>query len=226
MWLLLLANFAFAQSLNCLQLENINIGCVSSIDHSCKRNLAIDDPKAACTYVGEPSVSYRVEGPISFVCKSYKNTQICDGGSGNNDQTGTNCRTVSECLEYFPPTCKLQCVPCFNRVETHQIGTTRGCIVCTRKPCPDEKIRTTCPTSYDGMPLGPNAKCSSNQVCPETKLNEKTGTTHAVTVIKGVCEPPELPIIQPPMPPPELCVWKVDKRSSTGCEPIEPDNQN
>ncbi|HPI41414.1 MAG TPA: hypothetical protein PLJ21_11460, partial [Pseudobdellovibrionaceae bacterium] len=214
---------------SCLELEGINLGCVSSIDHTCTRNIAVNSPNTACHYVGDPNVSYRVEGPIAFNCKSSKNTTVCKKNEGNGDQAGETCVTHSECYEYFPPTCRETCIPCFDTIVTEKIGVSKGCLICTRKPCADEKERlliSTCPIQNSlGMPLGPNNKCSSNSLCPKSATPPNGGPEMPVTIIKGSCEPPKLPI-NVNQPPPKLCIWKVDKRSATGCEPIEPENLN
>lgn len=213
----------------CIELEGINIGCVSSVDHGCFMNKAVNKNNDPCHYVGSPNTMYRVAGPIAWSCKSSKNTTVCSEDKGNGDKSGTTCVTSSECVEYFQPSCSEQCVPCFDNVVTENTGTSKGCIICNRKPCADELPRltkTTCPhRNSTGMPLGSGDKCSSDTRCPKTAIPPNGGAPMDVIIRKGQCSPPKLP--DPPIrPEPLLCTWKVDKRSATGCEPIEPDNRN
>lgn len=218
--------FVFAQAsgnFNCLQLEGIHIGCVSSVDHGCFRNRAVDNPKAQCNYVGGPSTSLRVEGPIAFHCKSSTSTKVCTKNTGT-DSKGETCVTTSECVEYQPPSCQETCVPCYDQVVAANIGLERGCIVCTRKYCGDEPpAELACPPSYNGMPNGIGQKCSSPQHCPTTAI-DPLGHSHPVTITTGSCNPPQLP--PPATGAPKYCPWKVDKRTHDGCEPIDPDNVN
>lgn len=211
----------------CIELEGINIGCVSSVDHSCKKNVAVDNKNAPCNFVGSPNVMYRVEAPISWRCKSSRNVEVCTDKPGNNDQSGRDCRTHSECIEYFPPTCQETCVPCFDVVVTENSGEQKGCIVCTRKKCPDEPdAQTVCPAfSSQGLPRGPGNKCSSSQSCPTTAIPPTGGPAMDVIVNRGNCQPPKLPEPQG-LPSPQACPWKIDNRSVDGCEPIEESNRN
>lgn len=228
--LLLLSNIALAQNY-CLLLEGLNIGCVPSVDHTCKRNKMVDNKNALCNYVGDPGTSYRVEGPIKWSCETAvtttTETEVCDADGCKKVRV-----TTSTCTKYYPPLCNEECVPCFNQVVSAAIGHEKGCIVCTRAYCPDEPgAQTSCPSSNNGLPLGSGEKCTTPQRCP-TSAVDPLGNTHPVTVTTGNCSPPQLP--QPP-PPTVLkdCPWKVDKRSggtttnpAGGCEPIDPDNQN
>jgi len=187
----------------------------------------VNNPKGNCRYVGEPSTMYRVEAPISFKCKSYKNTETCVQNPSGPDAGGTTCTTTSECVEYLPPSCDETCIPCFNQVVENNVGISKGCIVCTRPECPDEieaRLATQCPIYFEGMPLGMGDKCSTSQRCPKQAVNPKTGALTDVTIRTTSCQPPELP--KPKEFTVRDCPWKVDKRSQTGCEPIDPDNRN
>ncbi len=216
----------------CIELEGINLGCVSSIDHSCYLNKAVDKTGEPCRYVAEPKTMYRVEGPIAWNCKSSRNTTICEETGGNGEQSGTNCRTVSECLEYYPPSCTETCTSCFGRIVTENIGISRGCLICTREPCADEKprlVKSTCPYyNSQGMPyVGSPMTCSGESRCPSTAIPPNGGAPMEVRVNTRTCPAPELPKLPTTPPPmPQLCIWKVDKRSATGCEPIEESNRN
>lgn len=226
--LLVIAMNTFADS-GCLEIEGINIGCVSSVDHSCFINKAVDMKNSTCYYVGSPSTMMRTEGPIAWSCKSSKNTTVCSENKGNGDQSGTSCHTVSECLEYSPPICNETCVSCFDQIVAENVGVTKGCIICTRKPCADEVDRlskSSCPLyNSAGMPLGNGIKCSAGSRCPKSATPPNGGAPMAVTVNTGSCGPAELPKPQA-TPTPLLCPWKVDTRSDAGCEPIAPENKN
>lgn len=218
-------NTASAQN-NCLLLEGLNLGCVSSVDHSCFRNKMVDNPKASCQYVGDPATSWRVEGPIAFHCKSSTNTTVCPPKQCNPDGCVTPpCVTTSECTEYQPPLCQETCVGCFNQVVTVKAGIEKGCIVCTRPYCADEPPASVlCPATYNGLVHSPADKCAADSRCPTT-ATDPLGKVHPVTISRNTCPTPTMPnpVVNPP---PKDCPWKVDKRTATGCEAIEPDNQN
>lgn len=223
---------AFAQS-GCIELEGLNLGCVSSVDHGCFRNVSVNKPDAACTYVADPGAMYRVEGPVAWACKSHRNTETCTE-QVTPDGVKRICTTSSQCVEYYPPSCSEACRPCFNRVETAGIGLERGCFICTRKPCADEPLaQKACPPTYNDMVLGSSQKCSGDERCPTTAI-DPLGNSHSVTVRRPTeCKPPDMPPKPPVSPAPLWCPWKVDKRSRAsegkpagGCEPIDPDNRN
>lgn len=223
--LLLILNISYAQS-GCIQLEGLNLGCVSSVDHSCYMNKKIDRPNDPCHYVGSPANAWRVEGPIAFHCKSSRQTTTCPPKVCNADGcVQPPCTTTSECIEYFPPSCQETCTVCFNEEVTINAGISKGCIVCTRKPCADEPlVETLCPTTYNGLVLHGSQKCSSDSHCPTT-ATDPLGVVHTVNINKGACPEAKMPEIPPP-PNPKDCPWKVDKRTATGCEAIDPDNRN
>ncbi|MCC2677818.1 MAG: hypothetical protein K0R29_394 [Pseudobdellovibrio sp.] len=225
--LLFFAEFTFAQS-SCIKLENLSLGCVSSIDHSCFRNKKLDESMQPCRYVAEPNTMWRVEAPISFHCKSSESTTSCTPEVCNGDKcTPPICVTKSECVEYFPPTCDEQCVTCFDQVVLVNVGVTKGCIICTRNECPDEvpaRAKTFCPSKYNNMINSPAQKCSTESRCPTTAV-DNLGRNHEVIIRRGTCPPPQMP----PEPTPEQpidCPWKVDERTENGCERIRCDNQN
>lgn len=218
-------NIAQAQN-NCLLLEGLNLGCVSSVDHSCYLNKKVDDPKATCQYVGSPNTAWRVEGPIAFACKSSRNTRICPPQVCNLDGcVQPPCVTTSECIEYQPPSCQETCVACFDEVVSINAGIKKGCIICTRKACADEPPAVVvCPSTYNGLVNATAEKCSADSRCP-ANATDPLGVTHPVTINRNTCPPKTMP--QPPAQPvPKDCPWKVDKRSETGCEPIDADNMN
>lgn len=239
--------FAFAQNAGqgnvetCLPLEGLNLGCVASVDHSCKKNKALYNPAKECYYVGEPSTSIRVEGPIAFHCAATESTETCTETIGENGSIHRECRTTSRCVRYQAPFCEETCVPCYNKVVSANIGMAAGCIICTRRPCDDEKdflVKGTCPNWYNGMPKGPPQRCSGAQRCPTTAI-DPNGVTHQVTIQSSPCPPPSLP--NPPLEDPERpprCPWKRDERtggsppgpngeggSAGNCEPISEDNR-
>ncbi len=224
-FLILILNFSYAQN-TCLLLEGLNLGCVSSVDHSCFINKKVDNPKAPCSFVGSPATSWRVEGPIAFHCKSSRETKICPPLVCNLDGcVQPPCVITSECSEYQPPSCQETCVSCFNEVVTINGGLQKGCIVCTRKYCADEPMAlTVCPQTYNGLVNYPGEKCSADNHCPAT-ATDPLGKTHPVAITKNTCPTPNMPE-PPPVLVPKDCPWKADKRSATGCEPIDPDNQN
>lgn len=219
---------AMAQS-NCIKLEGLNLGCVSSIDHSCFLNKKVDEKNSPCRYVSEPSTQWRVEAPISFKCKSATSTTVCPPRVCNPDGcVQPPCTTTSECTEYQPPSCDETCVKCFSNVVNANVGISKGCIICTREMCPDErdKIATAkCPTKYNNMILHNGDKCSSDSRCPTTAV-DPLGQTHTVIINRNTCPPPIMPEEPPEPPNPKDCPWKVDQRSSTGCERIQCSNQN
>lgn len=202
------------------------MGCVSSVDHSCFKNKMVNNPKATCQYVGSPGTSWRVEGPIAFHCKSSRDTTVCPPKQCNPDGcVQPPCVTSSECIEYQPPSCQETCVACFNDVVSVNAGLEKGCIVCTRPYCADEPPASTiCPPTYNGLVNYIAEKCSTDQHCPAT-ATDPLGVTQPVTITRNTCPEPKMPEPQTP-PAPKDCPWKVDKRSQTGCEPIDPDNQN
>jgi hypothetical protein len=224
----LILSAAWAQN-NCVMLEGLNLGCVSSIDHSCFMNKKVDKPSEPCRYVGSPATQWRVEGPISFNCKSSRNIRECPPQVCNSDGcTQPPCTERSECLEYFRPICDETCVKCFNDVINVNVGVSRGCIICTRRPCPDEEpamARVKCPPRYNNLVNNAGQKCSSDSRCPET-ATDPLGVVHPVEIRRGTCPPPEMPEAPREEEDPKHCPWKVDQRTATGCERIKCDNQN
>lgn len=228
---LVVATFLFSYSAfgqnSCMVLEGINLGCVSSVDHSCRMNKKVDEPRSRCSYVGSPGVQWRVEGPISFVCESWTQTIIHHPRVCNGEVCVTPPPTItSTCVRYQPPICEETCIKCFNEVVEVPAGRSRGCIVCTRPKCQDEPdVSSACPPTYNGLVNHLAQKCSADIRCP-TSAVDPNGVTHPVTVRRGTCPPAVMPPIPPDPPEPQHCPWKVDERSRTGCEPISPDNRN
>lgn len=217
---------AYAQN-SCVMLEGLNLGCVSSVDHSCVLNKKVDETKSPCRYVGSPDVQWRVEAPIAFHCKSSRQTVTCYPQVCNADGcVSPPCTTASECTEYQPPSCAETCIKCFQEVVNVNVGLAKGCIVCTRKSCADEPpVVPICPATYNGLVHYSGEKCSSDSKCPTTAV-DPLGKTHPVTIYKGSCPSGEMPQPPPPIPPPMDCPWKVDQRTATGCERIKCDNRN
>lgn len=205
--------------LNCIQIEGLNLGCVSSVDHSCKMNKASDSKTAECAYGGGWKSRWRVEGPIQFNCKSYKTTtteeMIPAKGCGVPGDTCFAAHiervTHSECQDYQPPVCAESCVGCYEDVQTFPIGISRGCVICTRQSCGDEPAGSRyCPERPPLAALGLAKKCSSNERCPTTAI-DPLGKSHTV-IIKSACNPGS--------PPPATagvlgkhCPWKTDQRT-------------
>lgn len=234
---------AFAQnSSRCIRLENLEIGCVPSVDHSCYMNKAVDKV-SSCKYVGSPGTSIRAEGPIAWNCASSTNTRTCTQVC-NDDSCEERCVTRSVCTVYQSPVCQETCVQCFNQVVVANVGINRGCIVCTRALCADEyprQARTVCPPVYNGMPKANGETCAASTRCPTTAI-DPNGVSHTVTVNgPGNCQPQPLPEPPPELPEPLLCPWKVDERTGGrpprangptdpgdpgNCEPIRPANSN
>lgn len=250
--LLNVANVAFAEvgGLNCIQIEGLNLGCVSSVDHSCKMNRAADS-KVDCAYGGGWASRYRVEGPIQFNCKSYKNTTTtenvpargcCPGMACVPGDTCSPARTVttthSECLQYEDPVCAESCVGCFENVQTFPVGISRGCIVCTRQSCGDEPpAQISCPDVPGLTLLGSAKKCSGDERCPTTAV-DPLGQSHGVR-INTSCNAGPAPSPSAPGAIGKYCPWKSDQRtggsatadegipaSSGKCECITEDNWN
>jgi hypothetical protein len=210
----------------CISLEGLQIGCVASFDHTCSRNVMIDRDDAPCYYVGKPATFLRVEAPIAWRCKSSRETRVCRPSGASGESSGEICTTHSECLEYYPPSCDEECVPCFETVVQKQTGLSRGCLVCTREYCPDEpEVTTACAPTFGDLVAGTGTRCSSGSRCPTTAI-DPLGKSHTVKVrsARG-CEPPQLPEPKD-IPRPQHCPWTVDTRSATGCEPIPPWAQN
>jgi hypothetical protein len=225
---LLFFSAASAQQNNCIMLEGINLGCVSSIDHSCFINKKLDLHNEPCPYVGSPNTMWRVEAPISFHCKSTRTNTFCPPQQCNADGCiQPPCVTTSECVEYMPPACSEECVKCFDEVVNVNIGTAAGCIICTRNMCPDEmdhQAKLYCPATYNGLVNYQGLKCSTEAKCP-TSAVDPLGVVREVTINRGTCPPPELPPVPTPVVPKD-CPWKLDERSDTGCERIRCDNMN
>lgn len=208
---------------DCIQIEGLNLGCVSSIDHTCKMNRATDKI-GDCTYGGGWAARYRVEGPISFRCKSTRNwtTEEIIPPSGCCGQPGCDQCTPerkviiqhSECTEYYPPSCSEACVGCYENVQTLANGITRGCVICTRTYCGDEpRAETYCPAIEGKTLLGGGKKCSSDERCPTTAV-DPLGKSHPVTVSgPSKCDPGPEPIPPEPGKIPSYCPWKSDKRT-------------
>lgn len=218
--------YSFADK-NCLEIEGLKLGCVTAVDHSCYRNVAVPVKKFNCQYAADPSTAFRAEGPVAFNCKSSKVVKVCEKDIGNGDQTGEKCTTKSECLEFYPPTCKETCVPCFEKVVNSDVGLSAGCIICTRKPCPDEQpylSNNTCPYYLDSNPIAEkrltliNAQeCSNMQRCPTTAIvpsGPKQGEVVSVVISKDSCEKPKMPKYPEDnkLQNPRLCLWKEDER--------------
>lgn len=202
-----------ADAINCLKLENIEIGCVPSIDHTCRRNNSVDKPNVPCQYVARPGAFLRVEGPIAWKCKSEKVDRTCNQVC-NSDGCQEVCTTTSECLEYYPPICDEECVDCFEEVTTQNVGVSRGCIICTRLPCEDERPRlaaTSCPAKFNGMIHHDGQKCSSDRRCDDTAV-DPNGVTHQVTGRRPTCQPKPMPP-EPREGDPLNCPWKIDERT-------------
>jgi len=224
--ILLIAYSTFADK-SCLEIEGLKLGCVTSVDHSCYRNVAIPLRKISCKYTADPSTAYRAEGAVAFNCKSSKTVKVCEKDTGNGDQIGEKCTTRSECLEFYPPTCKEECVPCFEKIVSADVGWSAGCIICTRKPCPDEEpflSTNTCPYYLDSnadpekrLTLNSGLECSSMLRCPSTAIvpsGPKQGEVVSVVINRGSCEKPKMPKYPEDnkLQNPKLCLWKDDER--------------
>ncbi len=244
------ANIALGETggLDCIQLEGLNLGCVSSVDHSCKMNKATD-MKVDCAYGDTWRARFRVEGPIQWNCKSYETTftpevipaKGCPVGCDTYTPETTKLIPHSVCEKWEDPVCAESCVGCYENVLTSPVGTERGCTICTRQRCADEPLsQISCPPGPNGMNLlGAAKKCSTDERCPKTAVDNKQ-ILHNV-IIKGPtsCEPGPAPPPASPMAIGKYCPWKTDQRtggsitsdggtpaSAGKCECITHDNWN
>ncbi len=214
---------------NCLEIEGLKLGCVAAFDHSCFRNVAKKLDQVKCDYGAYPSMAFRAEGPVAFYCKSFQQVKVCEKNSGNGDQAGETCTTHSECFDWGEPICKEECIPCFEKVVTADVGFSAGCLICNRKPCDDEKpflSGKTCPYYLDSNPdpekrltLVSPTECSNMQRCPTTAVvpsGPKKGQTMDVKIVKGSCEKPKMPKYpeEENLKKPKLCLWKEDERGA------------
>lgn len=222
----ILSSIAWADK-NCLEIEGLKLGCISAADHSCFRNTAIPIKANSCRYAAQPSTAFRAESPVAFNCKSFQQVKVCQKNSGNGDQSGETCTTHSECVEWLPPVCKEECVPCYEKVVTADVGLSAGCIICNRKPCDDEKpylTQKTCPYYLDSntdpekrLTLSSVIECSNFQRCPSTAVvpsGPNKGQTVNVIITQGSCEKPKVPNFpeENKLEKPKLCLWKEDER--------------
>lgn len=236
--------------LNCIQIEGLNLGCVSSVDHVCKMNKS-SDLKIDCAYGAGWASRWRVEGPIAFACKSYKITTIeekipakgcCPGMACVPGDTcvaaHVNKVTSSECESYQPPSCAESCVGCYEDVQTFNVGISRGCTICTRQACADEPPASAyCPAHPPMVFLGQAKKCSTDERCPATAI-DPLGNIHTV-IKKSSCNIGPAPTPPSPGVIGKYCPWKLDSRtggsamsdggtpaSSGKCECITEENWN
>jgi len=218
----LLATLWSQENINCLEIEGVNIGCTTAQAHSCYLNKKVEG-EAVCRYAANYSTYYRVEGIIDFQCKSWDNKSVTNTVC-NADGCQTTTTTTKTCTQYLPPVCNEECIGCFDNLVKANIGVSRGCIVCTREYCSDEPVASVyCPKTYQGMKRTRLMQCGTPSRCPAT-ATDPLGAQHNVRIVSGQC--PEEPIENFSETMPQHCPWKVDKRSATGCEPIEEDNRN
>lgn len=209
--------------MRCLSIEGLRLGCVPSTVHSCVKNKKVDDRESICKYGKNwRGLIMAQSGPIQFYCSSYKTEQVIE-----QTPEGPITRTVSTCIAYQTPTCDEICTGCWNDYTDRYVGISRGCIICTRKPCPDEpNVTMYCPSMYlDYQLTGEAPRCAAATRCPNI-AQDPLGKVHNVIIrTPASCNPP-----QPPKLPDAVlgghCPWKDDRRTKTGCEPIDPDNVN
>ncbi len=228
-----------AASEQCIQLEGLNIGCVTAESHTCflnKHPRAEGAREGECKYVNPnalPPIKRQIENPkgaIAFDCASYENKTTC---VRQGDKTV--CQTSSVCKEYTKPSCTNHCILCYTEVKSEQ-AFPEGCVVCTRPRCNDEPpLNGVCPVDHptDKNFILPKIKypvCANDRPCPQTAI-DPNGVEHQVTIIDLGC---------PPIPDKvekaeegggvQRCPWikderGTDKNNQPVCNPISVGNR-